>query len=259
MAIFIAVISHGHADLIRKINCLDKLSDDFNIIIKSNIPGEDFAFLNNHSNIYHIDNDFNLGFGSNNNYIFNYCMSNLNMKDDDFFYIVNPDVYIGTSELHKLESLMIVNKVKLAAINLFKDKDFSIYDNSVRKFPTIKQFVSSFLGFGNGSVIDKSKVNKSINVDWAAGSFLAFSVEHYKKLKGFNELYFMYCEDIDICYRSYMLGCRVIYYPEVKALHYAKHANRKLFSKHLYWHVCSVIRFLLSKKRIAKVSSTINY
>ncbi|MCD9544465.1 glycosyltransferase family 2 protein [Photobacterium carnosum] len=257
MAIFIAVISHGHENLIRKINCLEKLSDDFNIIIKSNIPGEDFSFLSCYRNVHHIDNNFNLGFGSNNNYIFNYCISNLNMKDDDLFYVVNPDVYIEKSELYKLESLMIVNKMKFAAINLFKDKDFCIYDNSVRKFPTIKQFIFSFVGLGNDSIIDKSAINKAQNVDWAAGYFLAFTAEHYKKLKGFNELYFMYCEDIDICYRSYMQGCKIIYYPEVKALHYAKHANRKLFSKHLYWHICSVLRFLLSKKKITKFSSTI--
>nr|WP_241907167.1 hypothetical protein [Vibrio splendidus] len=169
------------------------------------------------------------------------------MKDDDFFIVLNPDVYIESSAITKLVKKMESEKVKLATINLYKDFNKGIYDSSIRSFPTFKQFVYSFVGLGNTSIIDKANIYTSLKVNWAAGSFLAFTSEHYRKLKGFDEQYFMYCEDIDICYRSYSNGNELTYYPDVDAVHLAKHQNRKIFSMHFYWHVSSVFRFLFKK------------
>ncbi|WP_017026544.1 hypothetical protein, partial [Vibrio rumoiensis] len=147
------------------------------------------------------------------------------------------------------------DQVPIAAINLFKDYDKTSYDNSVRSFPSFLQFVSSFLGGKNTSILDKKSILKPTNVDWAAGSFLAFKASYYKKLGGFDENYFMYCEDIDICYRSMKMGSPVMYYPQFEAIHLAKHANRKILSRHFYWHVSSVIRFLMTKVGLTKAKS----
>ncbi|MCD9529100.1 glycosyltransferase family 2 protein [Photobacterium carnosum] len=257
MKIFISVISHGHDILINKLGCLQLLSNDFDVIIKSNKQGDRFDELASCKKLHWIDSDYGLGFGHNNNVIFSYCINNLDMKDDDLFIVFNPDVSMNINDMYELASLMKKDNTKLSCINLFKDDKFSIYDNSVRKFPKFMQFIKSFLGGNNNSILDKNKIHEPMNVDWAAGSFLAFSVKRYKELQGFDEKYFMYCEDIDICYRSHQQGCPVVYYPQVKALHYAKHENRKLFSKHLYWHISSVFRFLLTKKGLTKPSSSL--
>ena len=39
----------------------------------------------------------------------------------------------------------------------------------------------------------------SYNVDWLGGSFLMLSKETYTQIKGFDEDYFMYVEDVDFC------------------------------------------------------------
>lgn len=124
-------------------------------------------------------------------------------------------------------------------------------------FPSLKHFIKSFLGLGNSSIVDKSKIIEPCHIDWAAGSFLAIQSCHYLKLGGFDEKYFMYCEDIDICYRSFLMNIPVKYYPAIHAIHLAKHANRKIFSKHFYWHFSSAIRFLLTKKNLTKMKSSI--
>jgi len=171
------------------------------------------------------------------------------MLDNDYFVVLNPDVIITNQAIVDLVLQMTESNTALGAINLFKDEKCKISDNSIRNFPTLVQFIASFLGYGNTSKIDKNAINKPTRVDWAAGSFLCFKAELYRKLDGFNEAYFMYCEDIDICYRTYKLGFETIFFPNIKAIHLAEHANRKLFSKHLYWHVVSVIRFLVTKLR----------
>lgn len=259
MNVYISVISHGHDKIINNLGCLKSLSDDFKIIIKSNKQGDDFAELKLCNNINWIDRDYGLGFGENNNHVFSYCINNLNMKDDDLFIVLNPDVLIDSNSIYELVTLMKKDKTHMSCINLFRNEEYTIYDYSIRDFPKLHQFIRSFLGFNNTAIINKSTITESTTVDWAAGSFLAFLVKRYKNLEGFDERYFMYCEDIDICYRSNKQGYPVVFYPQIRALHYAKHENRKLFSKHLYWHISSVIRFLLTKKNYTTPSSSLSY
>lgn len=257
MNIFISVISHGHSELINKLECLAELSEEFNVVVKSNKPQDCFDDINRKSNFHWLNGDYGLGFGHNNNIVYEHCRKLLGMLEEDYFIVLNPDVIIEAGEILNLVEKMNVNSSKISAINLFKDNNKSIYDYSIRNFPSFSQFVQSFLGFENRAILDKSKLNTPTYVDWAAGSFLAFKASHYAELNGFDENYFMYCEDIDMCYRSQLFGERVLYFPEIKAIHLAKHANRKLVSKHFYWHVKSVIRFLLTKSGLTKIKSSL--
>lgn len=257
MTIYISVISHGHSDLINQLSCLPSLSSRFKIVIKSNKPKDLFGAWISELNFSWINEGYGLGFGHNNNVVFEYCRSKLGMSVDDYFVVLNPDVVIASEQIDMLINCMEIDDVKLSTINLFKDAESIVYDNNIRMFPTLVQFSKSFMGLGNSAVIDKHKVTSQILVDWAAGSFLAFKASHYAELKGFDENYFMYCEDIDICYRSYLTGERVTYFPEIEALHLAKHANRRLFSRHFYWHLKSVLRFLFTKVGLTKSKSSI--
>lgn len=253
MKIYISVVSHGHEKIIKQLGCLSVLSQHFNVIVKSNKKGDDFS----ESNFIWINREYNLGFGHNNNVIFSYCKNTLGMTDEDYFIVLNPDVYIDVASLKTLIDEMTMHDKKLAAINLFKDISKAEFDNSIRNFPTLSNFALSFFFKKNTSILEKEFINSIAEVDWAAGSFLAFSAQHYTQLRGFDESYFMYCEDIDICYRSNKANVPVTYYPHIEAIHLAQHANRKLLSLHFYWHVSSVLRFLLSKFGLTKIKSSI--
>lgn len=247
MKVYISVVSHSHSALISQLNCLEKLSDLFQVVVKSNTADDEFTLLDKENNFHWLNEEYSKGFGENNNIVYKHCKSKLNMLDEDYFIVLNPDVDIEVDAIFELITCMEKDKEKFSTINLFKDKNKTIYDPSIRKFPTLRQFVFSLIGLGNSSIIDKSTIVNPKYVDWAAGSFLAFKAGHYGFLKGFDERYFMYCEDIDICYRSNCSGTKLTYYPNIKAMHLAKHENRKILSKHFYWHISSAIRFLLTK------------
>ncbi|WP_350628480.1 glycosyltransferase family 2 protein [Pseudoalteromonas sp. CAL260-MNA-CIBAN-0059] len=236
---------------------MSELSEDFVIVVKNNAPNDSFDFFSGKTNIHVIDDSYGLGFGHNNNLVFNYCRNVLNMNDDDYFVVLNPDVLINSCDVKLLIDFMQFDKSSLAAINLFRDDSFSEYDCSIRKFPSFFQFISSFIGLGNSTILDKSKIINTTEVDWAAGSFLAFSSKLYSRLFGFDQGYFMYCEDIDICFRSALLGYPLMYYPQIKGIHLAKHANRSILSKHFFWHVNSVFRFILSKNGLVRSHSVL--
>lgn len=248
MSIYISVVSHGHGDLINGLGVLNSLSyTEIKVVIKSNLAGDEFSNLGKNENVVWLNNSYGLGFGENNNHVFNYCKKKLGMVDDDFFIVLNPDVIIEHDAIFRLVSEMSSSRVSLASINLFKDDNFFIHDPSIRKFPTFIDFVSSFIGLGNKSIIEKKTITVPIECDWASGAFLAFKVGHYDSLCGFDTSYFMYCEDIDICYRSKINGSPLKFYPEIKAIHLAKHDNRKFLSKHFFWHVSGALKFLYRK------------
>lgn len=249
MTVFISVVSHGHAELIKKIDCLASLSNIFKVILKCNKSGdaESLCEYANSHNMLLLNEAYGLGFGENNNYVFDYCLKQLGMNNNDYFIVLNPDVKIDPDTLTNLIEHMDVDESSLASINLYKNAEMTVYDNSIRKFPGFIDFFSSFILKKNNVIYNKDHVTAPTNVEWAAGSFLAFKVSHYALLKGFSDKYFMYCEDIDICYRSHLYNVPVRYYLEVKAIHFAKHANRSIFSKHFWWHVSSILKFLCFK------------
>jgi len=49
----------------------------------------------------------------------------------------------------------------------------------------------------------------------------------------FDESYFMYCEDVDLCHRVRLKGYQNIYYPEVTVIHYKGESTRKLSYRYM--------------------------
>ncbi|EGW82559.1 glycosyltransferase [Escherichia coli STEC_94C] len=260
MRVFISVVSHGHGELIESLRCLEKLSEKFSVVLKDNKNESNLKEYCKHNNIIYLSSDIPKGFGENNNIIFNYCISELKMQSDDIFIIMNPDVIVEENELIKLKNKMICENIEFATINLYKDRDYKIYDPSIRNYPGILDFVSGYLGFSNKTIINKSSINSNTTVAWAAGSFLALKSYIYKEVGGFDIRYFMYCEDIDICMRINSYGYKLVYIPTIKAIHIARHNNRRFLSKHFYWHLRSALIYLSEKRKYVskKISTTIS-
>lgn len=51
-------------------------------------------------------------------------------------------------------------------------------------------------------------------VDWVIGAFMMMPRQAYEVVKGLDEYYFLYCEDMDFCKRIQLEGFSVVYYPE---------------------------------------------
>lgn len=58
------------------------------------------------------------------------------------------------------------------------------------------------------------------DVDWAMGSALLARKKDLLALGGFDERFFMYLEDEDLCRRVHEMGKRVVYFPEARMIHY---------------------------------------
>src|SRR5581483_7893321 len=56
-------------------------------------------------------------------------------------------------------------------------------------------------------------------VDWVYGTFMAVRRDLFRQLGGFDPGYFMYGEDLDLCYRAARVGARTLHVPAARAVH----------------------------------------
>jgi GT2 family glycosyltransferase len=56
-------------------------------------------------------------------------------------------------------------------------------------------------------------------VDWVYGTFMAVRRDLFRQLGGFDARYFLYGEDLDLCWRAARLGARAIHVPRARAVH----------------------------------------
>ena len=234
--ITISIVSHGQGDLVA--NLLGQLAlfrkDIESVIITKNIPeSENFDQYKDKLPLVVISNKSALGFGANHNQAFKLCKTR-------FFCVMNPDISLIENPFSVLKSNCLGGDTAVVAPTIL-DKD-NVIENSARYFPKLSSILKKIIGRGSDCYPTDNK--KIVYPDWVAGMFLFFSADKYKDLKGFDDSFFLYYEDVDICARAWEMGYNVKLCTEVKAIHDARRSSHKEF-KFLRRHVSSLFRYFL--------------
>ena len=80
-------------------------------------------------------------------------------------------------------------------------------------------------------------------VDWVSGACFAIRRELFERIGGFNEDYFMYLEDVDICRRASAAGAAVAYEPDALVIHVQGVSTDQLPYRMLAAHHRSIMRW----------------
>jgi hypothetical protein len=78
--------------------------------------------------------------------------------------------------------------------------------------------------------------------EWVAGMFMLFRREAFARLGGFDEGFFLYYEDVDICVRAWRQSLPVLVCPGVAVVHDARRDSHRSL-RHLRWHLASIGRY----------------
>jgi N-acetylglucosaminyl-diphospho-decaprenol L-rhamnosyltransferase len=90
---------------------------------------------------------------------------------------------------------------------------------------------------------DLDTTEQTTRVDWVSGSFMFWRRAVFEELGGFDEAYFMYGEDVDICWRAHRAGWGVGYVPGATVTHVGGMMTRSHPYRMLLAHHRSALRF----------------
>ena len=97
-------------------------------------------------------------------------------------------------------------------------------------------------------MFDKFKQGE-IKVDWVLGACMLIPKVVFDKIGLFDERFYLYVEDIDLCYRMYQAGLDVVYTSKYKIVHHhLAESDWKLFGIRSWYHFHSMIQFVLKYK-----------
>lgn len=228
---FISIVSHGHKKMVENlIKDLVKIPQ----VSKINL------ILNVHENLNIKDRKMNVivnlrprGFSVNHNLSFQFC-------DEPYFCVLNPDIRISSNPFPQLLHVLKNKNVGVCAPKILSAEGFE--EDSHRLFPTIFNLLAKGL-FRSSGRISLGQEKKSESDSWLAGMFLCFRSKVFHQVGGFDERYYLYYEDVDLCDRIIRLGYKVKSVHSVSVIHNARRQSRRDLHYAL-WHLQSMARYL---------------
>jgi len=196
-----------------------------------------------------IQADRNRGMGAGNN---------LGIKHSrgEYVLILNPDVVVLENSIEKL--LKFIEKDKkigcVAPQLLYPNKTYQQSRYKFPKFFMLPVFIRTGLGKFVKRALDEYFMNnipidQAHKIDWARGSALLIRKSVLDKIHGFDERFFMYLEDTDLCRRIWQAGYEIWYVPDAQMIHYYFRESgsgswlKDLFKKLAWIHIASWFKY----------------
>jgi hypothetical protein len=236
--ISISVVSHLQLDLV--VQLLDDLAEycqdlNFEFILTLNLAEElPFALKRYIFPIRLIRNAGPIGFGANHNQAFA-------KSSGSYFCVLNPDIRICSNPFLLLMNCLQDPCVGVAA-PLVLGPDGCVED-SARQFPNPLKILGKFFNVRQKPAY--AGTESIIYPDWVGGMFMLIPKKIFERLGGFDERYFLYYEDVDLCARLKLLGYRSLLSTKAQVVHHAQRSSHANF-RYLRWHLRSMMRFFLS-------------
>ena len=220
--------------------CLDSIYQtiqeiDFEVIIidnsKENVELQ--TLKGNYPKIQIICNPTNVGFSKANNQA-------AKIARGKFLFILNPDTILKEQATNSMFRYICTNMATGALGPKVVNPDGSL-QYSCRRYPTLwtglfnrysilsrlfpqNHFTSQYL------MLDFDH-NETSPVDWLSGCCLMIPKSVFEEVNGFDENYFLFNEDVDLCRMIYQTGKEIIYFPEATVIHKVSTSNKKTSAK----------------------------
>lgn len=200
------------------------------IVVDNNSSDGSLTFLREQfPDVRWVELDENIGYGKANNL-------GLAMAKGRYTLFLNPDTIVGTDVLRTMSTYLDEQPdVGIAGCKVL-NPDGSFQVACRRGLPT--PWASFCKLFGLQSVFPNSRlfarynmtylpVDETYPVDALIGAFMMGPTTLLQELGGFDPAFFMYGEDIDLCYRVKMSGKQVMYVHTTSIIHYKGESTKR--------------------------------
>ena len=234
----VSIVSHGHGRLLHAL--LTDLERQkgiaaMRIVLTLNLHEEAFdAAAYPTLELKVLRNPQPKGFGANHNAAFAHCNS-------PWFVVLNPDLRMrDESTLVRLVGEPPREKDGLVAP--------FVVNSAGRPEDAVRSNLSlpSLLGRRRlRRLVPSGSARQGEPFYWLAGMCLIANSAAYRQVGGFDERFFLYCEDYDLCARLYLAGYELRVDDTATVIHDAQRDSHGS-AKHLRWHVSSLLKVWLS-------------
>jgi N-acetylglucosaminyl-diphospho-decaprenol L-rhamnosyltransferase len=200
------------------------------IILTCNIPER--LVLPTDPRLVEVHNSSPKGFAENQNSAFTRC-------NQPVFCPLNPDVELKDNPFPVL--LEALERSGVAMVAPLVKTPLGNIEDSVRHFPTFRSLVNKAI-FGADGRYEIQEGDEEFSPEWVAGILMLFRSSDFIHLGGFDERFYLYYEDIDICARAWKHGMSIVVCPHVSVIHDARRDSRHSFY-HFRWHIISMARY----------------
>ncbi|MBE9563103.1 MAG: glycosyltransferase family 2 protein [Proteobacteria bacterium] len=180
-------------------------------------------------NVKLIRNTKNLGFAAANNLGFAQAQG-------DYIVLLNSDAFLRPQALEKALAYMQANpKIGIGGAKLVGQDN--ILQPSARMFPSLLNHFLVISGLANKYPQSKffGRVDRTwtsseevASTDWVPGAFSIIPRKLLEKIGYFDEKFFLYYEEVDLCKRFKMAGYEVYYWPDVVVVHLGGESSKSL-------------------------------
>lgn len=210
----------------------------FEIIVVDNnsTDGSQEMITKNYPWVRLIKNNENVGFSKANN-------QGIQKSSGEFVLCLNPDALVPKNTLSYMVNFMEKNSNAGIATCRVLLKNGKLDDASHRGFPTPWRAFTHFIGFAslfpnsqffNGYHLGYKSINEIHNIDACAGAFLLIRRKIGEEVEWYDEDYFWYGEDLDLCFKVKLKGYEIVFVPHVAITHLKGAASGiKKHSEHL--------------------------
>lgn len=210
----IIILTYNSAGSIKE--CLDAIFKKIPpnsevIVVDNNSEDETIKLLKEYPLVKLILNDENRGFASGCNLGAKYAVG-------EYLLFLNPDTKVKDEAISKMLDLIKGDdSIGLVAPQLTTDGKVQ---SSIRKLPTIGGVIKEYL-LGKKHAYSEYYVDTKhpVEVEAVYGAAMMLNKQVFEQIKGFNEKYFLYYEDLDLCKKVRSLGLKIIYLPTAQIAH----------------------------------------
>ncbi len=222
---------------------VEHISHEIFVVDNASVDGSVSHIRRRFPGVQLIESRENLGFGRANNLA-------LQKVRGEYVVLINPDTVVQEDTFTELLKLFEKTPDAGAATCKIINPDGSFSVDCRHNIPTPMDALWKVLGFSR--LFPKSKIfsrynltyldpDKTYPVPAISGSFMMIKKSVLDNIGLFDERFFMYCEDIDLCQRINRAGYKIYYAPTSQIIHYKGESTKKnnldyiiTFNKALY-------------------------
>jgi N-acetylglucosaminyl-diphospho-decaprenol L-rhamnosyltransferase len=164
--------------------------------------------------------------------------------------VSNPDIVVHSGAISRLREALVSDPMRAIVGPRIDEPDGTRYP-SARRFPSLVDAAGHVLigqlfpdnRFTRRYRMESLDARTTSEVDWVSGAFFMATRRALEDLGGFDEGYFMYAEDVDLCWRARRSGWTVAYVPEAAVTHLRGVSTSKHPYKMIFEHHRSAFRF----------------